>query len=742
MVTFRTPLLLLVCLIICILLWIVAESIPQGQTSPRWLRIACSLTPHSERWLQHRCLSLRMGLPRNCLLKPYTAADVKTCLALQRPRICGGLEARHAFTSISQMLEQPQLRNSSEEHEGITYEVATFTSGEAQISYQDDPQLGATGKYHAEALSLPSSRNTDEQNPATRPLFAMMPFNQTRLLYHDPKLLQTVTFYSTETGVHFPPNSAQMVLNSFCNNRMDTAMGQTQAYCCASYTAPNFLQRILLFAASFSVLTGLCLSVRDKHPVGGTDHKYGPTAETRHFLAASAKVSAVLILCFVTDRTPLLGKNAKAVNSSDFFWLTSVALIAGMASWVRTEDSSDSFPHSNDSDEAGPRFLSRQHTEEWKGWMQIVILLYHYFGMSKVLWVYQFVRLLVSAYLFMTGFGHATYFITTKDFSIQRSASALLRTNLLNVILAFVLETQYDLYYFPVLTSLWFLIVRATLPSMGDSGSGTGYRLQRIVMSAIFVRIILQWSNAVEHLLDSLAGLPFGLPNLDSRELLFRFCLDVYIPYVGMAIGVILARLRASDSLPQNSPVWGPAFGRGLTSKLAILTAVLVISAYALICTTFSDKLHYNRWHPLISPFPVLSFIILRNATGTLRSRHSQFFAWFGRCSLETFVLQYHLWLGADSRGQLRLGISKNLVQSPQGRHLLEVLETVLIFVVFVSVSSMASRALTSIAKYLANLRIGLLFVLAGIWMVNLAWSRFPALRHHDSLHWRDQAEL
>ena len=37
--------------------------------------------------------------------------------------------------------------------------------------------------------------------------------------------------------------------------------------------------------------------------------------------------------------------------------------------------------------------------------MQLVILIYHYTGASQVLEIYMFVRILVSSYLFLNGFG-------------------------------------------------------------------------------------------------------------------------------------------------------------------------------------------------------------------------------------------------------------------------------------------------------------------------------------------------
>jgi len=42
--------------------------------------------------------------------------------------------------------------------------------------------------------------------------------------------------------------------------------------------------------------------------------------------------------------------------------------------------------------------------------MQLVILVYHYTGASRVLEIYMFIRILVSSYLFLNGFAHFQFF--------------------------------------------------------------------------------------------------------------------------------------------------------------------------------------------------------------------------------------------------------------------------------------------------------------------------------------------
>lgn len=272
-------------------------------------------------------------------------------------------------------------------------------------------------------------------------------------------------------------------------------------------------------------------------------------------------------------------------------------------------------------------FLSRKQTDEWKGWMQCVILIYHYTGASKVLPIYQFVRLLVGSYLFMTGFGHTIFFYTKGDFSLRRLASTILRLNLLSCLLPFVMQTNYMFYYFAPLVTFWFLIVYLTMRIYPRASA-------RLVVVKIFVSAVL-----VTGLVRCPGLLEIGFSHWDVVEWRFRLRLDLYIVFVGMLVAIAHVEWQVSHHR------WG------------IAISLLVLPLYACFAHTWNDKYAFNRWHPYISPLPILAFVILRNATTRLRSFYSPAFAWVGRCSLETFTLQFHVWLAADTKGLLSTGV-------------------------------------------------------------------------------------
>ena len=106
--------------------------------------------------------------------------------------------------------------------------------------------------------------------------------------------------------------------------------------------------------------------------------------------------------------------------------------------------------HSNSSccEQIDVTILSREQTEEWKGWMQILFIMYHYY---RAYYMYNEIRVFVSAYVWMTGFGNFQFFEKKKDFSLARIVSMVTRINFFPVLLTLTvsggLKDLFRLYY-------------------------------------------------------------------------------------------------------------------------------------------------------------------------------------------------------------------------------------------------------------------------------------------------------
>mmetsp|Transcript_41303 Transcript_41303/g.110439 ORF Transcript_41303/g.110439 Transcript_41303/m.110439 type:complete len:253 (+) Transcript_41303:346-1104(+) len=136
----------------------------------------------------------------------------------------------------------------------------------------------------------------------------------------------------------------------------------------------------------------------------------------------------------------------------------------------------------------GSEVLNREQTEEWKGWMQVVFLMYHYFDAQEF---YAPIRLFVSAYVWMTGFGNFSFFFFKADFGWFRVASMLWRLNFLAIIMTLALSTYYQLYYIVPLHTFYFLMVYSAMAI--QRGANKSPRGLRCKLAVIFIIIFVIW---------------------------------------------------------------------------------------------------------------------------------------------------------------------------------------------------------------------------------------------------------
>ncbi|KAJ3480720.1 hypothetical protein NLI96_g8158 [Meripilus lineatus] len=340
-------------------------------------------------------------------------------------------------------------------------------------------------------------------------------------------------------------------------------------------------------------------------------------------------ISASIALIYLADRTGFWEKEQKQFSPWTFGFLCLITLVVGLLSVKRADN------------DLG--FLNRDQTDEWKGWMQLAILIYHYFGASKIPGIYNPIRVLVASYLFMTGYGHTTFYVKKADFGFLRVAQVMVRLNLYTLLLAYTMNTDYISYYFSPLVSMWYLIIYFTMLIGSQYNDRTLFLLFKIVLSMG----AMTWFMSESWLLEALFGFLARVCNIhwSAREWAFRVNLDLWIVYLGMLAALLVIKIR--ELRLTDHPHW-PLVHRG-----AIGASGLVLLWFFAFELSQPDKFIYNTWHPYISFLPIAAFIVLRNANAILRSASSRAFAFIGTCSLETFIIQYHFWLAGDTKGIL-----------------------------------------------------------------------------------------
>ena len=316
-------------------------------------------------------------------------------------------------------------------------------------------------------------------------------------------------------------------------------------------------------------------------------------------------------------------------------------------------------------------FLSRHQTDEWKGWMQFLILIYHYTGASKILWIYEIVRLLVASYVFMTGFGHTVFFYQKSDYSFRRSATVLIRTNMLSCLLPYMMKTDYLFYYFAPLISFWYLVIYLTMAVCHSKNRSRRFLVTKFFISAVLTTALIRVPGIFEIIFRVLEKL-FNI-HWNVAEWRFRLQLDSYIVYAGMLCGTMFAGSMDTPHVETSGGYGLDRFNHKISAKLrfvALAAAAIIPPVFYLFARRAADKYAYNAWLPYTSTAPVLAYVVFRNISRQTRSFHSLLFAWMGQHSLETFTLQFHIWLGADTKGLLGLGVFDRIVGERSGRRI------------------------------------------------------------------------
>ncbi|XP_054287835.1 N-acetylneuraminate 9-O-acetyltransferase-like [Macrosteles quadrilineatus] len=433
-------------------------------------------------------------------------------------------------------------------------------------------------------------------------------------------------------------HDTQMLLNTYCNDHMNYNDGT----CCSSAEPHTSLQ--VVTAAVFGVCLVLACAMTVKRKLQGS--RADPPSPVYVLSTNLAKLGLIMAYFYLCDRTNFFMKENKYYSPVSFWLPIGYVFALGL---FFTEDSRYT------------KVLHRDQTDEWKGWMILVYLIYNMTGASTNLQIYNHIRVLISAYLFISGYGHFYYLWHRNDAGIVRFFQVLFRLNMLVVVLCLCMNRPYQFYQFVPVVSFWFTLLYLVLiaPPRVTQASCEHNHLHYLYLVLKFVGlfsfIIMLYMSEVffdKVFVTRPWKALFVTTDDDIHDWWFRWKLDRYSTSYGAVFGMLLLVAQSFSLVDDNN------HSNLFTSRIALCSVFLAFVGIG--CSTTFDllcqsKAECNEVHSYTVAIPIVSYIFLRNVSGILRTRYSSFFAWFGRLSLELMVTPYHVWLAADNHGVLVL---------------------------------------------------------------------------------------
>lgn len=371
-----------------------------------------------------------------------------------------------------------------------------------------------------------------------------------------------------------------------------------------------------------------------------------PTSNHYTLFTAISRMAIIMTYFFICDRTNFFMKENKYYSEFSFWLPIGYVTVLGL---FFTEDSKFT------------KVLHRDQLNEWKGWMQLVILVYHVTGASRILVINMHIKVLISSYLFLLGYEQFYYVWQRSDISIVSFFRNLFQLNFMTVTLCLCMNRPYQFYYFGPLLSFWYLMIYCFLafpPHITAQNSENNvmqyfYLLIKFICLFSVLTILFMSEVFFEKVFVTRPWKAlFVTTDDDIHEWWSRWKLDRYSALYGMCFSVIMILAQRYNIFDDNNH--SNLLSRGLAVS-STLGAIIGLGSYITFTFLCRNELECSEIHSYIVFIPIVSYVFLRNISGVLRTRYSSLFAWFGEISLELFISQYHIWLAADTHGVLVL---------------------------------------------------------------------------------------
>ena len=236
----------------------------------------------------------------------------------------------------------------------------------------------------------------------------------------------------------------------------------------------------------------------------------------------------------------------------------------------------------------------------------------------------------------MTGFGNVCFFKAKKDFSPLRVAQMMWRLNFFVVALIWTMNKTWLLYYICPLHTFHFFLTYAVCGSAHLLSFKFPHGAYPVSVGFFVVFIAIAWATPLYDVLWYFVQTEptIGATYAAAWEWYFRTFLDHMSSLFGMVFALNME-----------------TFSQWIEDEPSTLLPAAMLVGWGYTTFTFT-KLDYNQWHPFIFPGFVLTYVYFRNRFAILRQYHLGLLTEVGKITLETYLLQHHVWM-ADSAKSL-----------------------------------------------------------------------------------------
>lgn len=156
------------------------------------------------------------------------------------------------------------------------------------------------------------------------------------------------------------------------------------------------------------------------------------------------------------------------------------------------ENLSASFSKSLFNTEKLNNFLNKEQINEMRGWMMVILLAYQMTDASgKSLVLSMCIQLLISAYLFLSGYSHFHHYWTTGNYQFLPFIQMLFKYNFLTITLCLLMNRHYQSYYYPPLLSFYFILMYVVLGCIPPRISAASVKEKPIHVVYLLLKFLL-----------------------------------------------------------------------------------------------------------------------------------------------------------------------------------------------------------------------------------------------------------